>query len=313
MLGALVSIAATLAAIGDPVVAAHPPSDDLQLTLSWVAPAGCPTADVEREAIARRAGPLAPDRAREPIVAEVEIRAVGSTFELSMRTRVSGITGERTLGGTDCRQLADAAALVLALLVNPDASEMPAPPPPRPEVAPPVREAPPKEHVPFAAGVGLVAGLGVLPGVAEGVDLRFLVRHGRWEAVARAGGFFPKELNVPVLPGATASFYRLEAALAVCVTAGEGLGCGACVGGALVRLHGESSGVSNPGEASAVWPEALAEVLGHVRASEHVRLRLSIEGRGLAHPPDFAILGLSTVYRPPASSVRGAFAMDVLF
>lgn len=314
-------MAVTLAAVGEPVAASRLPADHLPLTLSWGAPDGCPTADAEREEILRRTGSVAPDRARQRnvIVAEVAIRRSGSTFELSLHTKVGDTEGERILSGPDCRQLADAAALVLALLVNPDASLAPQPPvpAPQPEVARPsgasAASPPPVEEPTFAAGLGAVAALRVLPGVADGLDLRFVGRRGRWAAVARAAGFLAKETDAPILPGARASFYRLEGALAGCALAGNRVGGSVCVGGAVVRLHGESAGVSNPGGGSAFWLEALAEVSGYLRTGQHGRLRLSLEGRGLGSPPDFAIVGLGSVYRAPATSLRGAFALDWLF
>jgi hypothetical protein len=321
LLAVFLGLAAVLASTGEPSSTSADTSDGLPLQLSWTAPMSCPDANSERAEIRRRVGSIDRMQVAEPIVAEAKIRTTATgTFQLSLRTLVGKAVGERELSGQDCRELADAAALVLALLINPQAAVIPDLPP-----APP--PTPPKQATSDGAtdgriekgpwlGVGLggVLGYGVLPGLAEGLDLRFIVQHGRWAAMVRAGGFLPKGADAQILPHAHASFYRLESALAACAQTlpGHRVGLCACLGGGLVRLHGESSGVSTPGEVTAFWPEALAEVSGHMRLTPWARLRLSFEGH-LGHSPDFAILGLGSVYRPTTASLRGALGFDVLF
>jgi hypothetical protein len=268
-------------------------------------------------------GVIDPAQVPEPVAAEVEIRASASgSFLLTLRTRVGEMTGERSLTGQDCHELADAAALVLALLINPKASLAPeppavtAPPPPSPPPAPPADDGAVFDQLArFGLGLDAVVGSGVLPGLATGLTGRGFFQHGRLVVTVRAGGFFAKSATAAVMPGAGASFYLLESALAICARTlpGRRLGAMLCLGPALERLHGRSSGVSTPGDASAFWPCALAEASGHLRLSRRTRLRLAAEARGLGNRPDFAILGLGTVYRPPVVSLRGALGVDVLF
>jgi hypothetical protein len=323
MTSALASLAATLVALGEPASAPAPPADDLPLALSWLAPETCPDADSERAEIRRRVGVIDPTHVPELVAAEVEIRAsAAGAFVLSLRTRVGETAGERSLTGEDCRPLADAAALVLALLINPQASVGPAPPTvtaPPPVTAPP---APPADddatfdqHARFGMGLDAVMAFGVLPGPAAGLAGRGFFRHGRLVVMARAGGFFAKDKPAAVLPGASASYYVLESALTICARTlpGRRLGAMLCLGPAVERLHGSSSGVSSPGEASAFWACALAEAAGQLRLTRRTRLRLAAEARGLGSRPDFAILGLGTVYRPAAVSLRGALGVEVLF
>ena len=258
-----------------------------------------------------------------PISAQIEIRAsAAGSFQLSLRTKIGETSGERDLTGPDCRQLADAAALVLALLINPNASvdsgtprEVP-PPMPVPAAQSSVLPAADLgETARFALGIEAVLAGGVLPGMAEGLAARMFFQHGPMVLGARAGGFFPQDQSAAILPGARASFYLLESALEVCARTSPGrrLGAIVCLGSAALRLHGESSGVSTPGQATAYWPEALAEVAGHLRLARRMRLRIGAEARGLGSRPDFAILGLGSVYRPAAASLRGALGVDMLF
>jgi hypothetical protein len=266
-----------------------------------------------------------PAQVPEPVAAEVEIRAsVSSSFVLSLRTQVGATSGERSLSGQDCRELADAAALVLALLINPRASLGAEPPAVTAKASPPATPPPAApaddgagfdQHARFGLGFDAVMAFGVLPDLAAGLGGRGFYQRGRLVAMARAGGFFAKRTTAAVMPGATASFYLLESALAICARTlpGRRLGAMLCLGPALERLHGTSSGVSTPGEASALWPCALAEASGQLRLGPRTRLRLAAEARGLGSRPDFAILGLGSVYRPAAFSLRGALGVDVLF
>ena len=323
MSSTLAFLAAILVALEKPASVPTPPSDDLPLALSWLAPETCPDADSERAEIRRRVGVIDPAHVPEPVTAEVEIRASGTgAFGLSLRTRVGETSGERSLTGDDCRQLADAAALVLALLINPKASLGPEPPTvtaPPPVTAPPAMPADDDatfdQHARFGMGLDAVMAFGVLPGLDAGLAGRGFFQQGRLVLMARTGGFFAKDKPAAVLPGASASFYLLESALTICARTlpGRRLGAMLCLGPALEWLHGSSAGVSSPGEASAFWACALAGAAGQLRLSRRTRLRLAAEVRGLGSRPDFAILGLGTVYRPAAFSLRGALGVDVLF
>lgn len=315
LIGVLASLAATLVAIGE-----TPQPDGLALDLTWEVPQGCPDLSSERAEIRRRVGDLDRTVPPEPIAAQGEIRVDASgSYRLSLRTRVGAITGERVLSGQDCHELADAAALVLALLINPEAALAAEPAPPAPPPAPPppapLPPAPVRQRSGLGCGLDAVLASAVLPGLGQGLAARFFYQRGLLAATVQVAGFLPSEKRAPLLPGASASFYRLESALALCgaTPSDQRLGGMLCAGGAIVRLHGESSGVSTPGQASAYWPEGLLVASGHLRLTSAARLHLAAEGHGLGSRPDFAILGLGSTYRPAAFNVRGALGIDVLF
>jgi hypothetical protein len=324
LIGALASLAVTLVALEE---VSPPQTDGLALELTWAAPSGCPDLASERAEIRRRVGEVAPTIASEPIAAQGEIRAgADGGYRLSLRTRVGATVGERLLSGPDCHELADAAALVLALLINPEASLPEAIVASQPESAPPAPSPPsppPSEPRPFplhhrsgfGCGIDAVLASGVLPSLAKGIDARLLYQRGPFAATLQVAGFLPNEKSAPVLPGASAAFYRVESALALCAgtPADRRLGAALCLGGALVMLHGESSGVSAPGQATAYWLEALVAASGHLSLTSATRLRLAADLRGLGDRPDFAILGLGSIYRPAAFNVRGTLGLEVLF
>lgn len=317
LIGALASLAATFFAIGETEA---PRTDNLALELVWDAPEGCPDLASERAEIQRRVGDIQRPATSAPIAAEGEIRVDASGgYVLSLRTRVGAITGERVLSGEDCHELADAAALVLALLINPEAAAEPAPP----EEPPPARLPPSpqgaaasvQQRSGLGVGVDAVLAAGVLPGLAEGLAARFFYQRGHIVAAVHVVGFLPKEKPAPLLPGASASFYRLESGLELCAATppSRRWGGALCLGGAAVRLHGRSAGVSAAGESNAYWLEASLQGSVHVGLTPAVRLRMAADVHGLGSRPDFAILGLGSVYRPSLLSIRGALGVDVLF
>lgn len=314
LIGALAILVASLVAVGE-----TPQTDGLALELTWEVPQGCPDLASERAEIRRRVGDVARASPPEPIVVQGEIRVDASGgYSLSLRTRVGAITGERVLSGQDCHELADAAALMLALLINPEAALPAEPAPAAPPAVPPPRSLPPapmRQRSGFGCGLDAVLASAVLPGQGQGLAARFFYQRGLLAAAGQVAGFLPSEKRAPLLPGASASFQRFESALALCAATPSAwrLGGMLCLGGAVVRLHGESSSVSKPGQATAYWPEGLLAALGHLRLSSATRLHLAVELHGLGSRPDFAIIGLGSTYRPAPVNLRGALGIDVLF
>jgi hypothetical protein len=310
LIGALASLATMLVAVGE-----APQADGLALELGWDAPQGCPDLSSERAEIRRRVGDVHRALPAETVTAQGTIRvAPAGGYDLSLQTRVGAVTGERVLSGPDCQELAEAAALVLALLINPEAtvSSKPEPPPPSP---PPPPTPPPPQRSGLGGGIAAILASGVLPRPAEGLSVRAFYQARYFLAALQFAGFLPQDTSAPLLPGATASFYRLESALQLCAAtpSGRRLGAALCLGGSVIRLHGRSANVSAPGQATAYWPEASLATAGHLRLSSATRLHLSADLHGLGSRPDFAILGLGSTYRPAAFNVRGALGLDVLF
>lgn len=318
LIGTLASLAATLVAIGQ---ALPPQTDGLALELTWEAPQGCPDLASERAEISRRVGGLGREIPGEPIAAQGTIQlAPSGGYRLLLRTRVGDIRGERVLVGQDCNELAAAAALVLALLINPEAAHsldsepapvVPPPIPPSPRSPP----SPVRQRSGFGCGLDAVLASGVLPSLAEGLVGRFFYQRGLVGAAVQVAGFLPQKESAPVLPGASASFYRLESALEVCAATSSDRSVGGmlCLGGAVARLHGESAGISAPGQATAYWWEGSLAAAGYLHVTAAARLHLAGELRGLGSTPDFVIVGLGSTYRPAAFNGRGALGIDVLF
>ena len=91
------------------------------LVVEWSAPAGCPTeSDLRASAERLLGGPIEP-RLSHSLVMHGRISVRGDRLELDLETVDDGIHGERTLSGATCEELASAAALILALAIDPKA------------------------------------------------------------------------------------------------------------------------------------------------------------------------------------------------
>jgi hypothetical protein len=120
------------------------------LHLRWSAPAGCPAgADVAAD-VARML-PSA-SSSRRALDADARVSGRGDRWHLTLVTRSAEGRGERELDAPTCRAVADAAALIIALAIDPAAAPVvPSAVPSAPTAAAPVPAAPPGEAPPASA------------------------------------------------------------------------------------------------------------------------------------------------------------------
>lgn len=85
--------------------------------IQWSAPAGCPDAVALRAGVERRLGR---SLLEGEVTVEARVQASGEGHHrLELRTRASGVIDTRSFDADDCTSLVDAAALVVALAVDP--------------------------------------------------------------------------------------------------------------------------------------------------------------------------------------------------
>ena len=313
------------AAAGSPTAAAPSPAtpapdEDPPILLSWTAPDECPPIEELRAEIRRVAGPV-PTPTQKPEVRAVVRRGPKDSWQLTLSTRIGALAGERRLAAPSCGELMRAAALVLALMINPTAAAAPPPVPPPPPPPPPpptiseVRAPPPPAPLPFLVGVDGAVGTGLLPQTAAGLQLRLGWGIGLFGAELRATGSTSTTGLSPSNPGAGGTFDLADLAAAGCARflAARRLSPGACLGGAVMRLHGTGFGVSEPGEATAWWPGAFFEASLRLRVTTRHALRVAAEALVPIGRPTFALEGLGTVWRPDALAARGTLGWEVHF
>jgi hypothetical protein len=211
----------------------------------------------------------------------------------------------------------DAAAVTLALILNPDidtsiasepakASEPPATQrapknPEKPSITePPVRSTEPKGEPVRLLGVSAVGlHLGIMPDPGPDLTLGIGVGYGHWSMLALGSYALPETVHVT---GSSAAGARLWHATFT------GLGCwstsavaprvGACLGAAYTRVQGRGVNVTYIKDGVTEWVSPTASVFADFRLSAHSALRFS----GLVmHPlnrPDAHLDNLGTVQRP---------------
>ena len=103
------------------------PSAGDRLRLTWSAAEGCPSEQELLAEVDKLLGDRAPRAAsKEPVAVKATVsREAGGSFVVRLETPGEGSTQARELRGATCNAVADAAALILALMVDPDAAMAP--------------------------------------------------------------------------------------------------------------------------------------------------------------------------------------------
>ncbi|HVY26901.1 MAG TPA: hypothetical protein VHB79_10125 [Polyangiaceae bacterium] len=181
------------------------------IALRYSAPDACPD---DAQLVASVEGflgqPLREAREQQ-LSANVTVQGGAAGFAAKLTFTSPRGTEERFAEDPDCSKLAEAAALLVALAIDPErvqarqaASDAPEAPQPKPESpAPQPPEAPaPSEPCPAppppppaaerhaVAGVSALAGIGVMPQVAPGLGVDFGARFGAWQ-LELVGSYWP--------------------------------------------------------------------------------------------------------------------------
>jgi len=147
-----------------------------ELSLSWPTHARCPDQTWVLARVEAQLGRALGD-ARVPLHARASIRESARTFELTLETEHDDVRGARRFRAARCEQVAEAAALVLALSIGaqsetepvvPRDMEVPAPRTTLPDAAPATERRAPTR---FSAVVGALLERGLLPHAGVGPEL----------------------------------------------------------------------------------------------------------------------------------------------
>jgi hypothetical protein len=329
---------------------------ETSVTLRWSAPPGCPTtADVVSE-IDRLLGDRAPAEAPLEVVGIVTRDDAGRHH---VRLEIAGEDGPSTreVDAASCAALGDAAALIIAMTIDPGA--VAAAPPTKPSSAPPsptatVGPASGKETSPavipivwsaqkvsadwvakplapqifpnregsltsknpvFAVVVRVLSDIGTLPSPTLGIGAAGAVARGRLRF----------ELGISYFPPRTEHFGSLAAAggdvdlflghVFTCVTllTSGRIDLAPCASFEVGRIHGESFGVSSPGEGAAPWVAAGGAGRLVTRFASRTSLVTSLEAAVPLIRPEFIVTGLETLHLPTPVVVRLALGVEVRF
>jgi hypothetical protein len=251
--------------------------------LDWRAPVGCPSADHVRAEITRLIGPDAHPQGVTHVSGEITAQD-GGAFLVTLALEQAGHTGERTLTAASCAEVSRAAALLIALAIEPGAvqenSEPPPPPPPPAPPPPPPAPLPPpptpaarrSQHVVIA--LGPAAEVQLLPTLGAGIQASLGLALGRLSLEAYGTQFLNQQHDAPSSnTGGTFSLRTFGARACFELAPGDlsFAGCGALADN---HLSATGYGVMQPDrkatDVGSVWLGARAQLA----LGEHAALQL---------------------------------------
>lgn len=201
---------------------------------SWQAPVECPGMTEVRAEIARLLG----GTIGAVPGGRLQARAVvtqSQAWAVALETESAGQVGQRSLEAGSCRELANATALIIALMIDPDAvaAHTPPPAPPSPPAPSPPASKPAR---PLDTQIGLIVTgtQGTLPSPDVGVGASVGLSGRRWRLDLRASYGLRRDqtATAPVPPGGHGQFSFFSALLTGCWNlGGPGLAWGPCAVG----------------------------------------------------------------------------------
>lgn len=306
-------------------------ADEPRVALRWTAPEGCPAgsrvvAEVDRLLGAHGARPARPLEVKAEVIA-------GDAGALRVHLEIEGDAGPRTrdLSAASCDALADAAALILAMTIDPAAvtaapppvRPLPAPPPPTPlpppPPPPPLPAPAPSLRPRFHLAAWARADLGSLPGVsfAAGGTAALGLGALRVELGAGAAPARTQAASRPAASGATAggeiSLIAGSAGLCYGVLPEGRLELSPCAAIELGRLHAAGFGVTTPGEGNVLWSAARLGARFAWWPMSRAAIVLRAEAAVPFARPTFVLEGLGTVHRPGPVAGRLGGELEMRF
>jgi len=238
-------------------------------------------------------------------------------WTLSLATELDGVTGERSLSGSSCESLSDAAAVMLALILNPDlvvpsAGTNPAPPEALPVETSPAAGDSPKAR--WTVGVYGGAQLGAVEELSAALALSFQVTVGHLSLRVMPSFTLPQDIFID---GDGTLGGRLWLA------SGAALGCWSqtisflnlspCLGVDITRLHGRGLGVLHSDEASVYWTSADLGVFVGVPVGYGVSFELVGLGAMPLHRPTVYLDDIGAISRPATVGLKALGGISWLF
>lgn len=281
------------------------------LSLRWSAPAGCPTGEAVVASVERLRPHAFQRPPTRPLAAEGAVTPDGARWSLTLTVHAEEGTGARTLAADTCAEAADAAAVVLALAIDPTARRPPPLPPAPPERAP---EAPPpmldaRGHV--GGGVHGALDLGSLPAPAWGVGAGVgFVR--AWLRLELGATWFPAQRAVGAA-GTASDVGLVTGELRACalLLRRAAVGAGLCAGVAGGAMYAQGVGFTRNDDALTPWWTALAGGTLHVALRREVVATARLEVGASLGDARFLAADGAELHRPARFVGRGVVGVEL--
>jgi hypothetical protein len=315
------------------------PTASVPLTLQWSGASSCGNADEVEARVTRLLGPQPSGKDRLAVVGEVLPEPSG---ELRLRLRLGSTTEERerVVVAARCEELLDAAALVIALAIEPHLAvptltvpseeslspqQCPAPPEPArvivmtpaapcaaalavsppPLPVPPQRKSPPLSHQ--GLGLQVASPLGSLPGLPLSAGFGWRYLEGAWR-FGLSGQLGRSQARRGESAGAT--FEQRLGRVEGCWLPGEDWTFGPCAALEAGQLEGSGFGVDNPAKRDSLWLSAAGGLMVGLRSGTSL-LAFGLSAEVALTNPSFVLNG-HTLFSPWAVGVRPAVTIDTL-
>jgi len=288
--------------------------------LEFHGPEGCPSASEVIAEVEALTGRRWADS--DPSVM-VDAEVTRDDGQWTLRLRAGG--AERGLVGEDCAALGEAAALLVAWMIDPAAGpSVGAAPGPQlarrlaspvaagralsaPVAAPPAAAAPSSPSSSLGLGGGLVLDVGTLPSFTAGFALELVLRLDRLDLRARGGWLASQQAelrNVGAPAGAGADVGWAGGLALVCGRPFERVGPALCAGLEAGALTARALGVSDPGQGTAPMLALAAGVALPIQLAPELDLELALDLLVTLVGPSFVVEPFGTAYALPRLAGR---------
>jgi hypothetical protein len=291
------------------------------LTFFWQAPAGCPSRDELRAEIARLLG----GEIRVPKGGDIKAVAVvapGQTWSLAIETELAGRPGRRSIEAASCQDLADATALIIALMIDPNAvaahatQSRPEPTPPPVQSDPAPQKA---RRVAYLVGIHAAGSYGTLPSVDAGLGGGVGLAGRRFRVELRGTYGLRRDQRArapsPAPPDSYGRFNFAAAALAGCVNLGrEGLAFGPCADAEVGVVSAKGFGASEGFPAQTLWLALGAGAYAAIPLGPHLSLPLHLDVVAPLLRPEFVFKNVpNRVFQAPVVGARMSAGIEFHF
>ena len=314
-----------IAAAAWPALADAQASAGARLQLEWQAPEGCMDREAARAAIDAALGAPAPAtdsapprgaRALPPSdarpVARVRIAQLDDgRWNADIWMYGARGSGERSFEGASCANVAEAAALIVAMALDaarePERGAVPSEAP-DPDLA--------RTATRFFAGLRAAFDVGSLPEPSAGAGLAFGVEHGAWRAELEGTAWLPQIARgaPPARVGGRFGLFTLGLRGCVDVLPGAAvLQLGPCLGGEAGLATGRGVDISDPETNEHLWAAALGGLSLRYAGRSRLGFALLVEAGVPLRRPTWEIEEFSEVFRAEPVLGRAALTAAWLF
>jgi hypothetical protein len=291
-------------------------ADGKSLNLAWDAPPECPSRIQVQTDVARLLGGTIPMPQGGALDAQAKVEH-GQVWSVAITTQHAGQTGRRTIQSGSCQEVADATALIIALMIDPDAVAAHAQDPKvdqPPTAAPSPENATPPSPALEARPGGLLAtihaqgSLGTLPGldVGAGVGLGLAGRRWRIELRGTYGLRRDQVAHASAPPGAYGQFNFTGGAFSGCFNLGhDAVDFGPCADAELGVVSAKGFGVSVGFPAHTTWVALGAGGYVAIALGSHVNIPIHIDVLAPLLRPEYVFKDVEgRVYQAPPVGAR---------